>query len=156
MCGTYVAQNFFLLRETIIHPCIYVAIYVTYEWVKFFKANKASPRPGAEDVSLYIFSSAHGFFFSPWYFSFGKAMLHGIIWFVCNLQVSQCVISVSFMRPGTCTALLGTCPDALCLVLLMAIVQFLKGPSLTSWVWIFIHEKAQDVFYTWWTRLACV
>lgn len=63
MSRTNVAQNVFLLREGIIHPCIYVGIYVTYEQVKFFTANKESPRPGAEDVSVYIFSPAHGFFF---------------------------------------------------------------------------------------------
>lgn len=131
MSRTNVAQNVFLLRESIIHPCIYVAICVTHEHVKFSTANKEIPRPGAEDVSVYIFSPTHGFFFSqPSCFSFGKAMLHGIIWFLCNLQVSQCLFSVASMSSGTCTDLLGACPDALCLVLLIAIVPFLKGSKV--------------------------
>lgn len=57
-------------------------------------------------------------------------MLHGIIWFVCNLQVSQCLFSIATMSSGTCTDLLGACPDAHCLVLLIAIVQLLKGPKV--------------------------
>lgn len=111
--------------------CSYLS--VTHEQLKFITPKKESPRPGAEDFSLYIFSPAPRFFFShPSCFSFGKAMLHGIVWFVYNLQVLPFFFSVTYMCSVTYTDLLVHCTDALCLVLFTVKVQFLKGQKVLS------------------------
>lgn len=63
--------------------CIYVAVYLSHTSKQNLSHLRKSPRPGAEDFSLCIFSLAPRFFFlHPSSFLFGKAMLHGIVWFV--------------------------------------------------------------------------